>query len=549
MSGKNLKIVGVLVIAGLVSFFQAPMAHGFTIYELVDPTYTVADLLANPNQFASWDPDTPGGSVVTLTYKFDSSFTSDPRMRNQVRLGLQEWDQANVTPKGTTYSYMRNTALQDFFDLRTLTIHEFGHNLGFVHPFAGTFLNRNYGFNPTPPPILVTQPDRGDECMGYGTMPGGYNLILSHDELDAYQYSYGGMDLNLVEITSGTPDVLLKAEDMGPGAYGYGPPTGVPRDPADPTKGVRIISAEIVFGTTTFPAPVGFRTLGQNWDVQSNVDKATRGFEIETRGTNNPNPFTIFNGDPTGFRFDSLSTSWTGDPNNKDDLLHTWSEPRFWTSSLDIPAGKLHHVGLEMDVWDWTVISSRAVHPDGSKTYVPLVAFSQWNETVTGVDVTTSTGGIVAPDPLPEIIAEGIRITNSEDSPCDLIVFGVAVVDGWGLQLGDLNRDTLDELIDAELFETFDIVPRLLDYGEELFLVLDGEPVVTDNTLPLDRPDLVGHELFVYAQTRTLDATVGSYGLLGTAPILIPEPSTLVLAAVGLLALLGFARRSRTRQT
>jgi len=550
MSAKRLRMIGVLGVAGLVWFLQVSAARGFGVFDTVNPFYAFADLLANPTQYASWDPDTPGGSVITITYRFDSTFTTAERIREQVRLGFQEWDQANITPYGATYSYLRNTAWQDFYDIRSITVHELGHNLGFAHPFQVSPLGRNYDFNPTPPPTLIAVPDRGDECMDYGMMPGGYNLILSHDELNGYRYAYVNKDINFVEVTSGPANILLKAEPIAltMGAVAYGPPTGVRRDPADPTKGVRITSAEIVFASDLdelpIPMPLGFRTLGLNWDVRNTSGKATRGIEIQTRGTNNTHAIDRFNGDAAGFRFATYGAAWTGDADHKDDLLHTWSDPRLWTAPVDIPAGRLHHIGLEQDVWDWTVVSARAMNADFTKTYVPLVSFSQWNDLVSGVDVTTTSRGIQIPEP-PEIGARGIRLTNSEDSPCDLVEIGVAVVDGRGLGLADLNRDTLDQLVDEGIFETFDIVPRMLDYGEQLFLVLDGSPTGVTNTIFLDRPDLLDHELFIYAATRTLDATVGSYGLLGAPPIMVPEPSTLALAAIGLLVFLGYAWRRR----
>jgi hypothetical protein len=594
MSGKNLKIIGVLWVAGLVPFLQASPVHGFGLFDATPPNIAFADLFAdlltNADQFDSWDPDTPGGAVTTITYMFDPSFTTDERIREQVRLGIQQWDDASITPYGTTYSYLRNSGWQDFYDIREITVHELGHNLGFAHPFDVAPLDRNYGFDPTPPPTLVAVPERDDEVMSYGAAVnwggGSYNQILSHDELNAYKYSYGDRnmgltvrDLNFVEIPSGTPDILLKAEPLF-FALAVGPSTTIPRDPADPTQGSEIISAEIIFATDSF-IPLGFRTLGQNWDIQNTSGKATSGFEIQTRGTNNPTLVARFDGDPAGFYFDpqKSSTSSTGNPDQKDDLLHTWSDPSYWGFPADIPADAMFHIGLELDVWDWEVVpsSARAVHPNGTTTGVPLVSFSEWNETVTGVDVTTSSEGIIMPDP-PEIVAGGIRLVNSEGVLAELVTIGIAIVDDMGLQLEDLNGDALNRLIDAGLFETFDIGPRSLGNGGEFFLVFDGIPswidtsddpagtsqddkgllTVVEENLPgidniifLDRPDLFDHELFLYAETRTGDVVVGNYALLGTPPITLmhtPEPSTLALAAVGLLALLGCACRRRHRK-
>ena len=68
--------------------------------------------------------------------------------------------------------------------------------------------------------------------------------------------------------------------------------------------------------------------------------------------------------------------------------------------------------------------------------------------------------------------------------------------------------------------------------------------------MPLNRPDLVNTELFVFAKSQSGDAIVQTYALLGRDPItgvLIPEPSSIVLALLGLLGFVGMAWRKRTR--
>ena len=64
----------------------------------------------------------------------------------------------------------------------------------------------------------------------------------------------------------------------------------------------------------------------------------------------------------------------------------------------------------------------------------------------------------------------------------------------------------------------------------------------------VEQPDLLGRELMVIAETKTADAVVGTYALVGTVPLtLVPEPATFVLALIGLVGLLGVARCSRRR--
>jgi hypothetical protein len=63
----------------------------------------------------------------------------------------------------------------------------------------------------------------------------------------------------------------------------------------------------------------------------------------------------------------------------------------------------------------------------------------------------------------------------------------------------------------------------------------------------LDRPDLVGKELFVYVESQNADFVVGSYSLVGRGTF-VPEPaalSLLVMAAIG--SLLAHQRNFRAR--
>jgi hypothetical protein len=62
----------------------------------------------------------------------------------------------------------------------------------------------------------------------------------------------------------------------------------------------------------------------------------------------------------------------------------------------------------------------------------------------------------------------------------------------------------------------------------------------------VDHPELLGSELMVIAETKTCDAIVGTYALVGNVPTrLIPEPTTIVLALIGLVGLLGATRNCR----
>lgn len=542
MSPKTLKLLAVPLCLALVAYFQSSPAWGFAAYEL--PGYGFSNLGTNPNQFASWDPDTPGGTLTTLTYRFAASFTNDNRIRNQVRLAFDQWDFAWFTADGANYSYLRNNGAQPFGDIRSIMVHEVGHALAYHHPDLTAL---NYGLNPTPPPDLVAQADQNNEQMRSWIPPGAYNQILSHDELDGYEHFYGPRNLNFTEITSGTANILISAgPEASSGTWAATRPVGVQRNAGDVTQGWRLTSAPINFNSTS-STPMGFRTLGINWDYQNPSGDPTRGFEVRTRGTTNTTP--VFHYDGSAARhFNTYSVSSTGGADQKNDLLHRWSNP----DPGDFAPSDIIHVGVEQDVWDWTVVSAQVVHPGGAKSNAPLLSFHDWNQTVTGVAAAaegsgSDDAGITMGDPF-TIVAQGIRLVNSETIPVELVSMGLAAVDDMKLGLADLNRETLNRLVAGQQFSFFDIPAMTLDNGQELFLVFDGKPLGGIGVpIFLNRPDLIGRELFVFAETMDPagGAMVGNYALLGTAPIVgVPEPGTVaMLLGAGLMALLMLRRR------
>jgi hypothetical protein len=269
----------------------------------------------------------------------------------------------------------------------------------------------------------------------------------------------------------------------------------------------------------------------------------TSSFEVVTRGTNNTSPVFHYDGFPAN-QFNNYSAAAVG-PNVKEDILHTWTNP------TGGPFAGIVHVGLEQDVWDWSVVSAQVVNPGGTRTNAPLLGLHEWNQTQTGVAAVPSSalqvGDGIQTFEVPIVVGQGIRVVNSFETPSELVELGLADVQGLGLELEDLNRETLERLRQEERLEFVPFDPISLDNGQEILFLLDGE---ADNfpgsVFDLDRPDLLGVELFVFAQTRTDEAIVGSYGLLGRDPItgvLVPEPSSALLAAAMFLAL--FAGRLR----
>jgi hypothetical protein len=153
---------------------------------------------------------------------------------------------------------------------------------------------------------------------------------------------------------------------------------------------------------------------------------------------------------------------------------------------------------------------------------------------------------------VPDIVGQGIRLVNSLSTASRLLRVGVANVQGLNLSLDQLNRETLELLLLDQQFEFIDLNPRPLTPGEQMLLLLDGEAenfpgVVVD----LNRPDLLGVELFVYAQTEAGDALAGTYGLLGRpliTGVAVPESRTAFLLISGAAILLIAPRIARRRQ-
>lgn len=548
MFSKQFKLAGILLCVGLASFFQASAAWGFSTFTsdntLPGDSSGFSDLIANPSDYWSWD-DTSSG-VIALTYKFDSSFTTDNRIRNQVRLAFNQWDTASSMADGTTYSYQRANGVQDFGDLRSIAVHEIGHVLGYHHPDLATGFGRNY----VPDSPLVAQADQNNEVMRSWIPRGSYNQILSHDELDGFDYVYGTRNFNFTE-TTGSADILVKASSLSSGnIWAQAGPSGFYRNGGDHHQGVRSTSGEVTFNSTSTYG-MGYRTLGVNWDFQ-NTGGDTRAFELVTRGTINTVPIFHYDGS-AGQKFDTLTTVSTGDDNNKDNLKHTWSNPRVGGVPDDFPAGNVVHVGLELDVWDWSVVSAEVVHPVGPNSPAPILGMHDWNQAVTGVALSAGEGsgesGIHMGPPL-RIVAEGMRLVNSETVATEIVSMGLAMVDKMGLQLQDLNRDQLERLIVAQRVEWLDdgIAGRTLDNSEELFLIFDGQPTGIGDPIFLD-PKWAGHELFVFVETKAGEVTVGNYALLGTPAIVgVPEPGTVaMLVGAGLMGLLALRRRRRSR--
>ena len=280
----------------IAPFGYSPNASGM-------PT-TYADVVNDPNAHWSWD-------LSNITYKMDSSFlTSFPstRIHDQIRLAFREWDDAFGTPQGATYSYERAAGSEPFGDIRSIAVHEVGHVLGFGHPNSADSLGLNFRPDPSTASGWAAAADANNEVMRSWINSGDYNHILSHDELDVFNYSYG-RDLNFTEVAaSDSANIVITTYSAGSSNWAMGPPFGTLRDPADPDQGVVINSGEVRFNIDS-GNPLGMKTLGINWDYENSSGLPTESFEVRTHGTNNPD--VLFHYDNNGYSnpFSSFATT------------------------------------------------------------------------------------------------------------------------------------------------------------------------------------------------------------------------------------------------
>ncbi|MCA9189574.1 MAG: hypothetical protein KDA99_28320, partial [Planctomycetales bacterium] len=457
-------------------------------------------------------------------YSFDSSFTSNTAIRNQVRLAFRQWNAAHATADGSIYSYNRYTGWQPFGDIKTLALHEIGHALGLHHPNQAADVSRNYAFGIGGG--LVISADQNNEVMRSFVQPGEYDQTLSHDELDAFDYVYP-TGLTITENTTGVGDIVVSSASLsssntwahGGGSYNY--------RTSSKTGGGRYVTGFVEFNTTS-GQPIGFRTLGINWDYQNTSAKLTQGIEVRTRGTGNLDPVFHYDG-PAANIFNNYSTLAVGS-NSKEDIRHTWRNPSGG------PFAGLIHVGVEQDVYDWTVVSAEVIHPDNSRTAAPLLSFHDWNNvgsiavpavepTATiSLDSQSGVATVIAPDQTfgeEKILGRGILLSNSQAVPSQISDLMLVEVDGMGLGVADLNRDTLERLrADGKVYDVKEWQPTIVDNGERVALMLEGSGSgFPGRVFDINRPDLLDQELMVVATSKSSDAVVTTYALIGTPPI------------------------------
>jgi hypothetical protein len=617
-----------LLLAVWLSLAGTPPISAFTVYDhnvmtVFDhnmqpkdtPVTTQFTDCADPNRSAdhwSWDAN---NGTITITYWFDSTFTSmfsDMDLywvTNQIILAMTEWSRASqrisklYDPEhypgydayGQYDSYSRATQIlgpvQPFMDVRSATLHELGHVLGFAHPDDGVSSGYNFAYevagrrglwqgpgyskeiaqysgyydhdkNPyyywlhirdSQPPPPDQQPMvgfSGQEVMSYysfnggrGRQPGELYHILTWDELDGFDFLYQGAQLvfQLAENEAAAKLVFYGVENLpeGPTAVCKGIPYGHVRDPNHLLQGSVITNAEMLFNRHA-EYPFGCESVGWNYDITYD---ATYQVIMDVTGTDNANlvdhfdnfppywdggflpPTTTYLGDPT-----------SGSPNSKDSIQVTW------TVSGDPRGPGTFHLGVQPDVWDWTtwpvsfwIVPAVGANTNGPFYFTPVHQFAAgptfYGYAATATQNRNSSFCLTTVSSNLFVGVQGFAVTSSQDGT-HVSNLQIADVTGMGLSLSNLNRALLAQLqASNQMITISNAMNLILNSNDQYVVIMQGSAsylptniLASGHYTYLNRPDLIGRQLFASVVNSNNNVRVGNYSLIGVPPVVSIAP-------------------------
>jgi len=258
-----------------------------------------------------------------------------------------------------------------------------------------------------------------------------------------------------------------------------------------------------------------------------NVDAHT--VSIRTRCTDNLTPLAIWNNNvytlqPNPAYVFATATHAPFGANQKDDITHRWTNP-----AADIPAGTVFHVGVELDVWDWTAVNGVAFDASLNSCVLPLTTGHDWGNVIASTVAAAEAldDGLTTLPSTNIVLARGFSILSSEAPLHRISNLQIADVSGMGLTLSNLNRRLLFQLqTNGQIMTVSNFGIRTLSSTQEFVVVLQGDvsglPTnirSNGNYLILNRPDLLDRQLFAYWQSANDESTMGNFGLLGQAPL------------------------------